>query len=541
MTAPRAESLDVPYSEEAEQAVLSAVFIDNAVLRDVQAVVDDAMFSARNRRIFRAMSSIGELGATIDPITVYEELVRTGEAGAAGGKDYLAWLIDAVPTAASAIHHAKIIRQKAGVRRALQINEQTTRAIAAGVPVHEAMRQQQQALAGAVLVYGDGSSDRVQLLDDDELDTLEFPPDLLPNRIPSQAVGQIFAPTQSFKSFATVGLAFSFATGTPFCGIPVTRVPVVYIVGEGLRGMQKRVAAVKKAAGWSGRAGIKFVPVAIPISRDSALLQAVVVKLDALDRKPGLIIIDTVSRSFPGGSQNDDEAWNRFLGGCSLLVERYGATVLGVHHTGWTELERSKGSSTWPQAIDFEVRCDRDGTRVSLTWTKMKDDELPPPLALEAVSHGSSLVLMPMDQADETLDGNRRVCLLAVHRLDGGCTFSAWRVEAGLEDKKSSFALARSWLVDRGYVKLGKGNKYTITEAGIAALGPSVQRQSIASPSVRSHEKSITQGSIRTPVMDSDSGPDRKRHTLSPQEEADFFATVGSEQPRKAANLRLDQ
>src|SRR5258707_15842885 len=57
-----------PYSEDAEQAVLAAMLMDqDAVMRAVE-VVDDSMFYAeRHRRLFRAMVGITERGSVIDP------------------------------------------------------------------------------------------------------------------------------------------------------------------------------------------------------------------------------------------------------------------------------------------------------------------------------------------------------------------------------------------------------------------------------------------------------------------------------------------
>src|SRR5215470_4664505 len=50
-----------PYSEDAEQAVLSAVLIDqDAVLRAVEYVDDSSFYAERHRRIFRAMVAIAE-------------------------------------------------------------------------------------------------------------------------------------------------------------------------------------------------------------------------------------------------------------------------------------------------------------------------------------------------------------------------------------------------------------------------------------------------------------------------------------------------
>ena len=103
-----------PYSEDAEQAVLSAMLIDqDAVLRAVEHVDDTMFYAERHRRIFRAMVTITERGSVVDPLTLSEELSRRGELDAAGGKDYIGFLVDAVPTSANVEYHAQIVREKA--------------------------------------------------------------------------------------------------------------------------------------------------------------------------------------------------------------------------------------------------------------------------------------------------------------------------------------------------------------------------------------------------------------------------------------------
>ena len=112
-----------PYSEDAEQAVLAAMLIDqDAVMRAFE-VVDDTMFYAeRHRRLFRAMMSITERGSVVDPLTLADELSRRGELEGAGGKDYIGFLVDAVPTAANVEYHAKIVKEKALLRRLIEVS-----------------------------------------------------------------------------------------------------------------------------------------------------------------------------------------------------------------------------------------------------------------------------------------------------------------------------------------------------------------------------------------------------------------------------------
>ena len=73
-----------------------------------------------HRRLFRAMLALTERRVVIDHITLRDELLRRGELEAAGGLEYLAELVDAVPTAANLEFHAKIVRDKAILRRLIE-------------------------------------------------------------------------------------------------------------------------------------------------------------------------------------------------------------------------------------------------------------------------------------------------------------------------------------------------------------------------------------------------------------------------------------
>ena len=94
----------------------------DAALRAIEYVDDTMFYREGNRRIFRAMLSLQERGDVIDPLTLSEELSRTGELQASGGKDYISFLVDAVPTSANVEYHAKIVREKALRRRLIEVS-----------------------------------------------------------------------------------------------------------------------------------------------------------------------------------------------------------------------------------------------------------------------------------------------------------------------------------------------------------------------------------------------------------------------------------
>src|SRR5690242_5502719 len=110
-----------PWSNEAEHAVLGAMLLDQDAALKAAEVLDDTMFHRESHRLlFRSMLALTERGDVIDPVTLREELVRRGDLDRAGGMEYLGTLIDVVPTAANVEYHAKIVRDKAVLRRLIE-------------------------------------------------------------------------------------------------------------------------------------------------------------------------------------------------------------------------------------------------------------------------------------------------------------------------------------------------------------------------------------------------------------------------------------
>src|SRR5881628_1055155 len=88
-----------PWSNEAEQAVLGAMLLDqDAALRAAELVDDTMFYREPHRRLFRAILALTEQRTVIDYITLGDELLRRGELEIGGGRLYLAELVDAVPT-----------------------------------------------------------------------------------------------------------------------------------------------------------------------------------------------------------------------------------------------------------------------------------------------------------------------------------------------------------------------------------------------------------------------------------------------------------
>jgi replicative DNA helicase len=118
----------LPYAPEAEVSVLGGMLIDaDAVARVIEIIDDSMLYKEANRRVFRAMARLFQRGEVLDPVTVSEELKNTDELEAIGGMGYLAELLDAVPTAANVEYHARLVRDRALLRRLIDASSQTIR------------------------------------------------------------------------------------------------------------------------------------------------------------------------------------------------------------------------------------------------------------------------------------------------------------------------------------------------------------------------------------------------------------------------------
>ncbi|KKL45047.1 hypothetical protein LCGC14_2359600, partial [marine sediment metagenome] len=102
-----------PHDAQAEQAILGAVFKDNAAMAAVRDTIRPQDFYLEQHQIiFEAMVKLADQGVPIDLVTMMDHLDSAGLLGEAGRVSYLCQLIDATPTAENARHYARIVRGK---------------------------------------------------------------------------------------------------------------------------------------------------------------------------------------------------------------------------------------------------------------------------------------------------------------------------------------------------------------------------------------------------------------------------------------------
>lgn len=113
-----------PQNIEAEAAVLGGIFLSPHTLASAEEyLVPEDFYKRANQLVFAAMSDLSLNEQGIDAVTVKNYLDDHNQLDDVGGLPYLAELADAVPTAANVVYYAKIVAEKAQLRRLIDAAE----------------------------------------------------------------------------------------------------------------------------------------------------------------------------------------------------------------------------------------------------------------------------------------------------------------------------------------------------------------------------------------------------------------------------------
>ena len=182
------------------------------------------------------------------------------------------------------------------------------------------------------------------------------------------------------KSFVTLDLALCVAAGQRWHGREVRKGPVVYVVGEGMRGTKPRVRAWEHVYYGERRVeGVYFVDaqeegliLGSPAWQELCWTVAQV--------RPAMIVIDTQARLAVGVEENSSKEMGIVIAEFDRLRRLAGgSTLVSVHHQGHAGTQ-ARGSSAQLGAAQTEIVVDKKERLVTVRVTKQKDDEPTEPL-----------------------------------------------------------------------------------------------------------------------------------------------------------------
>jgi replicative DNA helicase len=107
-----------PHSIEAEQSVLGAILLEpDSILKASEIISPGDFYRSSHRMIYSFCLEIYEDLSTVDTLVLSERLKAKNKLDEVGGLEYLTDLLAATPTAGNITHYAKIIKEKAILRR----------------------------------------------------------------------------------------------------------------------------------------------------------------------------------------------------------------------------------------------------------------------------------------------------------------------------------------------------------------------------------------------------------------------------------------
>jgi len=317
----------------------------------------------------------------------------------------------------------------------------------------------------------------------------------------------IFGKPASGKSFFAVDLAASVATGQSFHGIATQRGDVVYIAGEGSRGLKRRFRAWAKN-NETAESEIRVMVSRSPVNyRDEQAAKELETELRSAQREglePVLFIIDTLARNYGGGDENSNSDMGRFITVLDQFNARFNCATLIVHHSGHAESNRGRGASALKGALDAEFMCIKDRENIVVSCTKMKDAEEPEDvsLSLKTVEFGfssegkaiSSAILVRNEDAvirqkftsanardlrtfHEAAAEHNGVMKIGDVIVEKRVSLENWReiynrraTQDNPDAKRKAFERARKSLVERGFLEV-RDDIYTLKLHGAGQTG----------------------------------------------------------------------
>ena len=208
------------------------------------------------------------------------------------------------------------------------------------------------------------------------LEVMSMPPNewLVEGQIPEKSVSAIYGPSGSGKTFLALDMMLSVAHDRAWQGNYVREGAVVYIAGEGVSGLRKRLHAWHTHHQVNPNAPFFVIGQAVILNSTQAIDDLI----QTIDQVRGgqqvqAVVFDTLARCF-GGDENDASAMGEAIQAMDLIKRYFDCAVVAVHHTGKSVDKGLRGSSALLGALDSSLQVTGEDGYLRLKMDKQKDD-----------------------------------------------------------------------------------------------------------------------------------------------------------------------
>ena len=190
----------------------------------------------------------------------------------------------------------------------------------------------------------------------------------------------LYGPPGAGKSFLAIDIALSVAYGKAWHDCATQQGAVLYIAGEGVGGLGKRIKAWQAHHKLTADVPFYVLPTAVRF-REPEDVERLLRTIDSLDTKFSAVFVDTVARALLGGDENSATDMGMFVDACETVKRHAGCAVIGIHHSGKDATRLMRGSTALTGAVDASIKISKLEETVTLTTEKQKDAEPMPDVA----------------------------------------------------------------------------------------------------------------------------------------------------------------
>ena len=215
----------------------------------------------------------------------------------------------------------------------------------------------------------------------DLIANIQEPEWIIEDIMEKDSVIDIYGAPKSGKSFIAIDMALCSSMGIPWQSHKTVQTPIIYLAGEGQRGIARRVQAwehyyghdLNNAQMFVSDRGVRFLD-----EKDHQNLIDHIKQVADEFGDIGCLYVDTLARNFGAGNENSTEDMNKFIERVDHLKSEFSCCISLIHHTGHSSSGRARGSSVLPAAVDAEFAVKRpkdegEEMKVEFTQTLIKD------------------------------------------------------------------------------------------------------------------------------------------------------------------------
>ena len=204
---------------------------------------------------------------------------------------------------------------------------------------------------------------------------------IVDNVIPNNGLIIMYGSPGTGKTFVILDICLHITNLKPWFGNKVLSSGIiVYLIGEGIYGIKKRLSSWMKYHHTSDEKNdIYFVPINKYNIWEEHNVKRLIKTIKLFIKKCGknviMLVVDTLARAATGLDENSSRDMGKFLRNFEMIRDKFSCSILFIHHKGKDESRGMRGSSSLLGAADTCIDLSKNDQKLMISIDKQKDGE----------------------------------------------------------------------------------------------------------------------------------------------------------------------